>query len=202
MRAFMNGRKFKEFDSFLYDPKKCERVIAVGHSLGGSLALLMAACANRPDSDAAISKKVNLTHFKVHELFTFGACGVAEEFITNHMESQPHHCFPGARFYMEKYSRKRRHYIDPIPNLGSFRPVSRVRHPKTDVFALTESVGENIVYREVFRCNTSVADTQQELPKAQEQAQAPWGQFAGTHNYHIHNTKYYNNSLAQILELE
>jgi len=208
MRAFMNGRRFKEFDSFLSNSSECERVIAVGHSLGGSMADLMAACANRPDSEVAISKKVSQINFKVHELYTFGACGVTGEFITNHMESsQPHHCFSGARFYLEKYSRRGVHYIDPIPNIGSFRPSTHLRHPKMDVVAVTEYIGgknkeRDVKYNVRFHCNTSVADTPKEMPDMQWlQVQAPWGWLAGIHNYNLHNTKHYYDSMAHISDL-
>jgi len=66
--GFFGGAKFVEFNRYLKNPKFCGKgVIGVGHSMGGALAELAAACVNKKD---------NLI-FKVRGLWTFGAAGIA-----------------------------------------------------------------------------------------------------------------------------
>jgi len=98
---FLKGAKFEEFRSFLSDKKTCDKVVVAGHSLGGSVANLVAACSNKTH---AASKSPS---FKADYLFTFGAPGVSKSVQLDNTEDS-RGCFAGARVYNSE---------DPIPSL-------------------------------------------------------------------------------------
>lgn len=215
MRAFMRSRgRFEEFDSFLADPRECNVVIAVGHSLGGALAELMAACANRPDTEKNVSLKARAIHFQVHEMYTFGACAVSTEMLTNRLRQFSDGCFPGARVFLEQrhMGRESSHWIDPVANYFSLRPNSLV-HPKTTVVALTKHVLGNEQTSNITQANV-IAECSRALPEVEpgftaksrvhrkfRRFQAPWGWRGGSHLWRLHPARAYYDGLAQSPDL-
>lgn len=77
---------------FLAGPK-CSSITVIGESLGGSAAEILAACSGRRELGQL--QHVRLPHFKVSEVFTFGAFPSAEKPITN--VSAPNRCVAGRR---------------------------------------------------------------------------------------------------------
>lgn len=136
----------------------------------------MAGCANRQTWEANISKKVKQINFKVNELYTFGACGVSVEMITNHLEGQRDQCFQGGRFYLEEIRKNRifspSHRVDHVANLRSLRPNPFV-HPKLDVVVLSRRVinpGKNQTVKSEYKvrphCNASFANSEKKNAQA------------------------------------
>jgi len=100
LNHFMASSRYSEFMSYLADKQQCPGgVISTGHSLGGALANLMGACANRRGL------------FKVAGIYTFGAPGMSTVQITNDLSEEG--CFPGARVHTSS-----RLTQDPIAFLG------------------------------------------------------------------------------------
>lgn len=86
--GFMQADNYAEFLQSLADPTTCETVTAVGHSMGGAVASLFAACAN-----------VGGPHFgprKDFRLVTFASPGVATEALYSGT--------PGTKFQGTRYS--------------------------------------------------------------------------------------------------
>jgi hypothetical protein len=101
--GFLKGRRFEEFNDFLNDKGKCDKVVVAGHSLGGAVANLVSACANKTHASQA-SKA-----FKADYLFTFGAPGVSQ-LVQLDNKADSGGCFPGARIHNSD---------DPVPSLTS-----------------------------------------------------------------------------------
>eukprot|EP00928_Gymnodinium_smaydae_P045457 TRINITY_DN30297_c0_g1_i1.p1 TRINITY_DN30297_c0_g1~~TRINITY_DN30297_c0_g1_i1.p1 ORF type:complete len:498 (-),score=70.01 TRINITY_DN30297_c0_g1_i1:615-2108(-) len=133
---------------FLSKSKKCAKgVIVTGHSLGGMMAALFAACANHMQHGLK-QVNVNATSFKVRSVYSFGAAGFikATRFAINGFSfniSKPkilEQCLGGARYY-ESSS----HGYDAIPSawagLGFF-------HPKVKAIAVTSMVSGKVATEE------------------------------------------------------
>lgn len=108
-------------------------IIVVGHSLGGAMASLLAACANHPDPTYRASKDPD-THKAVEDItvkaiYTIGAPSISRVQLTNHGQM-----FPGRRFY--NYDSLQ---YDPVPSSAQ---AANHKHP------LLQAV------RLVKRCNT------------------------------------------------
>mmetsp|Transcript_27411 Transcript_27411/g.63319 ORF Transcript_27411/g.63319 Transcript_27411/m.63319 type:complete len:391 (-) Transcript_27411:69-1241(-) len=90
---------------------QCQTIYAVGHSLGGALAQIFAACANHQAlSTVAVSAVTPLTVAKV---YTFGAPAVSVAGRPLANAASPDGCFDGARFYnVDSWT------YDPVPPLA------------------------------------------------------------------------------------
>jgi len=116
---FVHGHRFNEFKDMLGDPGQCRSVVGVGHSMGGALISMMAACANQKG------------YFNVDSLYTFGAPAVSTEQLSNDRTEDG--CFAGYRIYiMDK------NFMDPVPSV--FSPLD-FKHPKLREYRLVEQDG-------------------------------------------------------------
>mmetsp|Transcript_58022 Transcript_58022/g.130782 ORF Transcript_58022/g.130782 Transcript_58022/m.130782 type:complete len:737 (+) Transcript_58022:22-2232(+) len=91
-----------DFLPFLQSSNCSNGIHIVGHSLGGGVASVLAACANNPAVPYG---------FRVDKLWTFGAPGVAKDPLTNSLAADG--CFNGGRFWNQDFVT-----IDPIPGLS------------------------------------------------------------------------------------
>jgi len=99
---FINGSKFDEFKSYLASRQTCGGgIVTTGHSLGGALSTLIAACANKQG------------WWTVDGVYTFGAPGLSSRTqISNPLSKDG--CFKGYRVYnSDKWQ------MDPIAATGS-----------------------------------------------------------------------------------
>ena len=103
--------KAKEFSDL---ERNCLTLIVVGHSLGGAMASLYAACAEQ--------KGLKTADF----LYTFGAPAISHTPLSNKGR-----CFRGARFYNFDGDAK----YDIVPNIAMVSPASYL-HPMMDAIAL------------------------------------------------------------------
>jgi hypothetical protein len=121
---FHNGSRFTEFDEFIRG--HCAKLALVGHSMGGALATLVAACAYKK-ADAAWNWPED------PHIYTFGAPAVA---TTRIAETEPA-VFKGYRFFNKDKS-----WRDPIPVLSRRPSKSPERpgflHPKLSAFQIQE----------------------------------------------------------------
>lgn len=137
-QGFMEGQRFQEFSNFLSDRGTCEKVVVAGHSMGGAVADLVAACTNKTHAaDAQHS-------FKADFLFTFGAPGVSKDV---QLDNAGGGCFPGARLYNSE---------DPVPGLAS---AMGFFHPKVKEIRMD---GGDV---QTWTCNDASRKNQPELPE-------------------------------------
>eukprot|EP00929_Paragymnodinium_shiwhaense_P122297 TRINITY_DN94955_c0_g1_i1.p1 TRINITY_DN94955_c0_g1~~TRINITY_DN94955_c0_g1_i1.p1 ORF type:complete len:391 (+),score=80.81 TRINITY_DN94955_c0_g1_i1:83-1255(+) len=119
--SFGKGPVFAEFLAYLNDKRRCDEVILVGHSMGGAMATMMAACASRRK------------WFNVDSLYTFASPGVStEERLYN--EASENGCFKGLRVYSKDSMSG-----DIIPMLSS---PGGYLHPKVHEFRLKKGWGD------------------------------------------------------------
>mmetsp|Transcript_62759 Transcript_62759/g.178246 ORF Transcript_62759/g.178246 Transcript_62759/m.178246 type:complete len:553 (-) Transcript_62759:25-1683(-) len=193
MNEFFYGDRYDEFNEFLSDSKECDKVIGVGHSLGGSLASLLAGCTNQPAGKQLPGKNIN---FEIDEIYTFGAAGVATTMPTN--PDGKNGCFQGARFYRtsirpEKKGKPSLSWIDPVPNIGSWRPWPLL-HPKTEVVDLieqTDESGDVAIKDEATECETD------EKGKPARYLQQPWGVLFWKFDMELHTMGEYYRALQE-----
>lgn len=105
----------------------------VGHSLGGGVASVLAACANNPARPYG---------FEVECLWTFGAPGVSKTPLVNSLSSSG--CFKGGRFWNQDSLS-----MDPIPGLS--RGLNFV-HPRLKATRLDEKASE--FHATSYTCDT------------------------------------------------
>lgn len=141
VRNFMAGSHYHLFESYLSNKQLCGGgIVAVGHSLGGAVATLFAACANRRN------ESLMQGNFVVSELYTFGAPHVSKDQLVN--EQSHNHCFTGNRFYnADSWFR------DPIPAVAY--PLG-FKHPMLPAVTLRKEKSGEIVVK-VDRCNSFAA---------------------------------------------
>lgn len=119
--------------------KECSSVAVVGHSLGGAVAAILAACANpgprelhvpelvvRSGMETLPAATIKLPH--ITELWTFGAPGVSQVRMTN--KSAKDGVFQGGRFFIDDECT-----FDPVPFMSSVPPAS-CEHPKMKSYRL------------------------------------------------------------------
>jgi len=106
-------------------------IVSVGHSLGGALAGLLAACANRKSQGSAW--RTFLKGIEVKELYTFGAPEVVQGGIRN--DRRKSGCFNGARFYNEQSQFK----FDPVPLIArTGTRIEKYKHPAVNAVRLQD----------------------------------------------------------------
>lgn len=115
-RHFQFGKRFNEFDEFIRG--HCDNLALVGHSTGGAIATLVAACAYKANSPWGWPEDPHI--------YTFGAPAVATDRIKG---TQPD-VFKGYRVFNQDEA-----WRDPIPALSR---KAGFRHPKLSAFRISE----------------------------------------------------------------
>jgi len=108
-----------------------------GHSLGGALAEIFAACMDHLGDKAP---------FKIKAVYTIGAPGVAEQPLVNSQQASK--CFNGARIFNEDRST-----FDPVPYIAK---VGGFVHPQLKAIQLHEDGDDKLSMKE-FACTSKEA---------------------------------------------
>lgn len=108
-RLFSEGERYHEFFNYLTDPVKCGGgTIAVGHSMGGAMASLLAACANKEHAADPSTHPL-----KFDEIYTMAQPSISKHVIKNALSKDGSGCFDGIRFFNQD-----KHLEDPIPAIA------------------------------------------------------------------------------------
>mmetsp|Transcript_57821 Transcript_57821/g.163174 ORF Transcript_57821/g.163174 Transcript_57821/m.163174 type:complete len:257 (+) Transcript_57821:261-1031(+) len=126
-----------ELAPYLRSGACAEGVVCVGHSLGGALASILAACANSQESGGIGHLLGGLA---VAGIYTFGAPAVSKGQLTDGRSSDG--CFGGGRWYREDEAA-----FDPVPYLA--HPLG-FQHPRSIAIRM-EDTGHGRAKRE-FEC--------------------------------------------------
>jgi hypothetical protein len=128
-------------------------VYSVGHSLGGAVATIAAACMNAPGSVGSIpgAWKHNLQNFRAKGLYTCGAPSVS----TEQMTSEHGRCFVGKRMF--NFDSRT---MDTVPSVAT--PLGYV-HPKVEALEL-HSDNEEKISEVAYACDTSDAKSKPSNP--------------------------------------
>jgi hypothetical protein len=119
-------------------------VTAVGHSLGGTLATILTACANDPEEN----RYTKHLGFQVKGLYTIGAAAVSKEAIWNKTEGNPEKtCLEGLRIFSASLSG-----YDPI---AYFMQATGFAHPHMPAERIWED--DSVVHRKSFGCGSDIA---------------------------------------------
>jgi len=100
--------------------QECEQVYLTGHSLGGAVATVLAACATNQNFS-----------WNFAGLYTIGAPGVS---VKTQISSADGGCLPGLRVF--NYDANT---IDPVPFITSIRPGGAMLHPKVAAVSFTST---------------------------------------------------------------
>eukprot|EP00928_Gymnodinium_smaydae_P014190 TRINITY_DN15160_c0_g1_i2.p1 TRINITY_DN15160_c0_g1~~TRINITY_DN15160_c0_g1_i2.p1 ORF type:complete len:816 (+),score=75.62 TRINITY_DN15160_c0_g1_i2:213-2450(+) len=143
----------KDVAPFLAGSQCSDGRIAVGHSMGGSIAALLAYCANRETASRAEGRAASswlqtlqpdAPSFTVTAVYSWGAPGFATQPLTNGQSADG--CFRGRRFFnLDALGR------DPVPWVTS---VVGLVHPNMEAVWLSEdSLG--YVRQTAFKCDSA-----------------------------------------------
>eukprot|EP00928_Gymnodinium_smaydae_P032721 TRINITY_DN23628_c0_g1_i1.p1 TRINITY_DN23628_c0_g1~~TRINITY_DN23628_c0_g1_i1.p1 ORF type:complete len:826 (+),score=139.90 TRINITY_DN23628_c0_g1_i1:72-2549(+) len=140
VKGFVRARCWKqEFAPYLASKECSGGRNAVGHSLGGAIAGVLAFCANANFHQHGLRKsgagtglhamQPDAPPFTITGLYTFGAPGVSIKPLSNGLARDG--CFQGARFFNLDATA-----IDPVPWMSSVR---RLVHPNMEAHLLHEN---------------------------------------------------------------
>lgn len=123
-----------EFQPMLQD---CGQVYVTGHSLGGAVATVLAACASNGD-----------VTWNLAGLYTIGAPGVS---VNTQVAAADGGCLPGLRVFNFDANT-----YDPVPYIASIRPGGALLHPKVAAASFTSTWSDGLA-RADYDCASNVA---------------------------------------------
>jgi len=145
MHYLQDPRWESEFVPILTGPQ-CSHVYTVGHSMGGYLASLFAACANWDD---LLEVSPGMQAITVDKVYTFGAPATGPHAPQNRLSSSG--CFEGARFFInDEFA------YDYSPAVFS---VANYQHPHITPVALGLDRDSQLTYRTPADCSSIVGPT-------------------------------------------
>eukprot|EP00441_Pelagodinium_beii_P023841 CAMPEP_0197673368 /NCGR_PEP_ID=MMETSP1338-20131121/80801_1 /TAXON_ID=43686 ORGANISM="Pelagodinium beii, Strain RCC1491" /NCGR_SAMPLE_ID=MMETSP1338 /ASSEMBLY_ACC=CAM_ASM_000754 /LENGTH=293 /DNA_ID=CAMNT_0043253607 /DNA_START=161 /DNA_END=1039 /DNA_ORIENTATION=- len=149
---FLSGKKWSsEFQPYLKSDACSGGIIAVGHSLGGALASVLATCANAPGNPLGTQ-----LGFLITSLYTIGAPALAKSSPRNGQTSSG--CFNGARFFIEDSQT-----YDPV----SYAAVRiGFEHPRVKAIRLHSDSDDRLSF-DTFSCESDEARLNSDEPGMQ-----------------------------------
>jgi hypothetical protein len=127
-QTYVSGNRSQEFLQYLIDPSSCGGgIFATGHSLGGAVATLIAACHNKHANGSSVQG--------FDGLYTFAAPAPSKHPLVNPLSKDGSGCFPGGRFF---YVHGRHH--DVIPGLATYFGYAQPRLSQVQVEQKTDGV--------------------------------------------------------------